>query len=205
MIQTIGEHKITNASIEDSIVDSMLTGEKIRILYSDPPWGTGNLKYWVTMNKKMTGKDFAPLTYDKLLDRIKDLTTKYVDGHVFIEIGVKWEKEVTEHMSTYLTNIEKFVMLYRSGSKMLPCLMMYGATDPKYKFNTQIYDPTNKTGADVSKNCIKAVAEEGAIVLDPCCGMGYTARAAVANKMQFRGNEFNSKRLQKTIDFLHSV
>jgi DNA modification methylase len=83
--------------------------------------------------------------------------------------------------------------------------MMYGATDPKYKFNTQIYDPTNKTGADVSKNCIKAVAEEGAIVLDPCCGMGYTARAAVANKMRFRGNEFNSKRLQKTIDFLHSV
>ena len=205
MIQTIGLHKITNASIEDSIVDQMLVGEKVRILYSDPPWGTGNLKYWATINKKMTGKEFSPLTYDKLLDRIKDLSIKYVDGHVFIEVGVKWEDEVTQHMASYLTNIQSFVTLYRSGSKILPCILMYGSTNQKYKFDTQIYNPTNQTGQEVAKNCIKAVAEEGAIVLDPCCGMGYTARAAIASKMRFRGNEFNSTRLQKTIDFLASI
>lgn len=205
MIREIGLHKITNASIEDTIVDQMLMGERARILYSDPPWGTGSLKYWATLNKKTTGREFQPLTYDKLLDRIKDLSIKYVDGHVFIEVGIKWESEVTQHMAGYLTNIQSFVLLYRSGIKVLPCILLYGSTNPKYKFNTQIYDPTNQTGAAVAKNCIGAVAEEGAIVLDPCCGMGYTARATVENKMRFRGNEFNSARLQKTINFLESI
>jgi DNA modification methylase len=205
MIQTIGNNKITNASIEDPIVDQMLQGEKVRILYSDPPWGSGNLKYWVTINKKMTGKEYAPLTYDKLLDRIKHLATNYVDGHVFIEIGPKWETEVMAHVSTYLHNIRRFVLLYKSGSKTLPCILVYGSTNPKYDYNVNIYDPTNQTGAKVAEGCIKAVAEEGAIVLDPCCGMGYTARGAVANKMRFKGNEFNAKRLQKTIDFLRTT
>lgn len=205
MIQSIGNHKVTNASIEDPIVDAMLSGEKVKILYSDPPWGSGNLKYWVTINKKMTGQVFTPLTYDKLLDRIKDLTLKHVDGHVFIEIGNNWENEVMDHVKTYLYNIQKFTLLYRSGSKILPCIMLYGGTSPKYSYNNHIYNPTNQTGAVVAQGCIKAVAEPNAIVLDPCCGMGYTARAAVANGMRFRGNEFNAKRLQKTIEFLESA
>jgi predicted methyltransferase len=41
------------------------------------------------------------------------------------------------------------------------------------------------------------------IVLDPMCGMGYTAQAAIKYGLAFRGNELNSVRLQKTIDRLH--
>lgn len=44
MIQTIGPHKVTNASVEQPEVDQMLVGERVSILYSDPPWGDGNLK-----------------------------------------------------------------------------------------------------------------------------------------------------------------
>lgn len=32
----------------------------------------------------------------------------------------------------------------------------------------------------------------------PCCGMGFSAQIACDNKMMFRGNELNSKRLEKT-------
>ena len=37
------------------------------------------------------------------------------------------------------------------------------------------------------------------IVLDPCCGMGYSAQAALDYGFSFRGNELNRKRLDKTL------
>lgn len=39
-------------------------------------------------------------------------------------------------------------------------------------------------------------------VFDPCCGKGYTARAAVAAGMKFRGIELNPKRAAVTIGWL---
>jgi predicted methyltransferase len=42
--------------------------------------------------------------------------------------------------------------------------------------------------------------QKGDKILDPCCGMGYTAQIAIDNGMYFYGNELNAKRLQKTIN-----
>jgi len=39
---------------------------------------------------------------------------------------------------------------------------------------------------------------QGGICLDPMCGMGFTAQAAVNRGMRFFGNELNLKRLEKT-------
>lgn len=169
-------------------------------MYSDPPWGDGNLRYWATMNRKMTGKEFAPLTYKVLIDRIIDLIRKYVDGHVFIETGLRWEQETIAAIQGLVTGIRTYRLQYRSGSKMLQNVMIYGVTDTRHAPMT--FDPTGMTGHEVSRRCIESVAIPDGIVLDPCCGMGYSARAAVQAGMRFRGNEFNAKRLQKTIDFL---
>jgi len=203
MIQTIGQHKITNDSIESPIIDSMLAGEKVSVLYSDPPWGNGNLKYWVTMNKKMTGKEFKPLTYSALITRIVGLIHNYVNGHVFIETGPKWEKETIEAIQGLIKNIRVYRLQYRSGSNMLENVMIYGVTDTRHPMMQ--FDPSGMHGFEVPKQCIASVATPGGIVFDPCCGMGYSAKAAVRAGMRFRGNEFNAKRLQKTIDFLKST
>ena len=40
------------------------------------------------------------------------------------------------------------------------------------------------------------------VVLDPMCGMGYTAQATAGMGLTFRGNELNATRLRKTIDRL---
>jgi hypothetical protein len=203
MIKTIGAHKITNASIDDPIVDSLLAGEKIDIFYSDPPWGDGNLKYWVTMNKKMTGREFTPLTYTALIDRITGLIKNHVHGHVFIETGKAWEAETVQALNGLVHGVRTYKLLYKSGSKMLENVLIYGVTDPSIpRMN---FDPTGMSGLAVVNKCIEAVATPNGIVCDPCCGMGYSARAAVKNGMRFRGNEFNAKRLQKTIDFLEKV
>jgi hypothetical protein len=203
MIKEIGLHKVTNASIDDPIVDQMLAGEKVHVMYSDPPWGDGNLRYWVTMNKKMTGNEYKPLTYDALINRIVDLIQNHVDGHVFIETGLKWEAETIEKIQGLVHNIRTYRLQYKSGSRMLENVLIYGVTDTSHPLMD--FDPSGMSGVAVPTKCIEAVAKPNAIALDACCGMGYTARAAVNAGMRFRGNEFNAKRLQKTIDFLEKA
>ena len=52
MIYNIKNHKVQNADIMQGI-DNLMLNEKADFIYSDPPWGQGNLKYWQTMNVKM--------------------------------------------------------------------------------------------------------------------------------------------------------
>ena len=199
-IQNIGWHKITNASVDEAVVDDMLRGERVNILYSDPPWGDGNLKYWVTMNKKMSGREFTPIPYSVLVERFRGLISNYVDGHVIIETGKAWLGETVNMLRPVVHNIDVYTLQYRSGSRMLECVMISGVTNPSYP--KMSFNPTGMHGYEVPKQSIASIATPGGIVLDPCCGMGYTARAAVSAGMQFRGNEFNPVRLAKTVKFL---
>jgi len=70
---TIGPHKVNCGSLTSPELDSMLAGERVDILYSDPPWGDGNLAYWQTMNRKMTGAETPQVKHDELYDRIMGL------------------------------------------------------------------------------------------------------------------------------------
>jgi hypothetical protein len=204
MILSVGTHRVTNASIEDPVIDEMLKGVKIDILYSDPPWGDGNMKYWVTLNKKMTGKSFIPLTYQSLINRIFDLATKYVSGYVCIETGLRWEQKLISEMnSRNMHHIKSFLLQYKSGSKMIDNVMVVCGTSEQYNFPFDGYKILYPYyGKDLVNYVISQIP--GKTVLDPCCGMGYTANAAVNNCKTFFGNEFNSKRLDKTITILES-
>lgn len=195
-VQVIGDHKVTNGSIESPEIDAMLAGEQVDILYSDPPWGDGNLKYWATMNKKMTGQEVAPISYDALLARIRGLVETYVRGHVFIETGLRWEDSIVEEMSGYLSGVRAYHLEYKSGSRTLTNVLVHGTNAECAPFTI---DPTGGSGYANVKRVVENVAVPGGIILDPCCGMGYTAQAAVDTGMRFRGNELNAKRLAKTI------
>lgn len=201
MRRKIGNSIVTQGSVENGQVESLFSdGRKADILYSDPPWGDGNTKYWNTMNKKMTGQEAPVLTFAQLIDRVISLATAHVHGLVVIETGLRWGKEVEDKMAAAgITHISAKTISYRSGSRILPNLMIFGSTDGKKR----VYSPPTKTmGVALVKDCISKFKTEGGVVFDPCCGMGYSAKAALANGMSFRGNELNAKRLQKTIDFL---
>lgn len=192
-VQTIGKHKITNASIESPLVDRMLAGEKINVIYSDPPWGDGNLKYWATMNKKMTGEEFNPLSYSDLLNRIVSLIKNYVDGWAFIETGLRWEAEAVASLGSVLHGITTHKIYY---NQTLPNILIAGHTSKGYTWD---FDPSGFMDQKLVTEVLKSVCKENDIVLDPCCGMGWTAQACVNLNLVFRGNEFNKKRLEKTI------
>jgi hypothetical protein len=181
----------------------MLTGERVDVLYSDPPWGDGHLAYWQTMNRKMTGAETPQVKHDELYDRIMGLVGRYVSGYVFIETGLRWKEYVIQRfLNAGLLMVADYPLTYRSGSKLMENVLVCASTDMSFRREWPPFNPCPYRGAELVRRVVGSVARPGGIVLDPCCGMGYTARAAVAAGMQFRGNELNQARLDKTIEFL---
>lgn len=204
MIRNIGIHAISDSCITSAEVDRLMLNEKAAIFYSDPPWGDGNLKYWVTLNHRHTGRQFNAISYHQLIDRICQLIRLYVDGHVFLETGINFVDDAISGLGPVIDRIKTFKIRYRSGSRFIDNCLIHGFTHRRDDLAFD-FDPTGMTGYSVVERCILAASGPGEIVFDPCCGMGYSARAAVNAGMRFRGNEFNTKRLEKTIEFLKTT
>jgi hypothetical protein len=200
MITVLGEHKVRHGDVMNGIAD-LMGNDKADIFYSDPPWGEGNLKYWQTMNVKMNPEAVKKqVNLDLFLNKIFETAATYSKGIIFIEYGVRWADMIKHKSSIYgLKHICVIKTLYGSGKNMLPLdlhiLSKQLITVPIDYVNYV----SNTHGYETLKRATAPFIVKGGIVLDPCCGMGYSAQVAVDNGMRFRGNELNKERLQKTI------
>lgn len=197
----LGKHIVSNEDVQNVDFNKVLKGSKAHILYTDPPWGDGNMKYWCTLNKRHTGQEIEAMSYKTLIKIIKDMIKNHVDGYVFLETGNKWLDETLNDVKDVIYNEKVYNLRYKSGSKLLTNPVIVGTTDP----NLVLPNLDELEGAideHSLKIAIPLLAKEGAILLDPTCGMGNSARSAIKNKMRFVGNEFNAKRLEKTINSL---
>lgn len=199
----VKEHKLINGNVMDGIADLMGT-DKASIFYSDPPWGQGNLNYWQTINKRHNGIERKETDYNAFLNQIFDLAKKHTNGMVFIEYGIKWEKDIISIGEQHgLKHLGVATIKYKSGSKWLPHQLHIFTTADKSLPEGYLKSLDGTTGMDCLTKAVKPFYVEGGIILDPCCGLGMTSRLAVKLKMNFRGNELNPKRLQTTIDWLN--
>ena len=199
MIEQIGKHTVSCASLETVDFGALMGGRKANVFFSDPPWGEGNTKYWNTMNKKMTGEDIPRITYNTLINKIVEIRRFNVDGYVFIATGLRFEQELIDLIKPYVYNIRRQECLY--NNKTLKYVVISCATRPELFFDVDI---TKIYAYDIVNTCIKKVSKDGDIVLDPCCGLGYVAKSAVENNLIFIGNELNKKRLEKTKSKLYA-
>ena len=201
MIADIGMHRVRHGDVMDTDGINLLMGDdRADIFYSDPPWGEGNLKYWQTMNQKMTGTKAQPVDLDKFLHNIFSIAVTYTNRVILIEYGVRWYDMIKQRGEAFgLTHYGAGNCLYRSGSKLRPLhLHLFGKGQlavPQGYFQGL----TDTTAMKTLRQAVMPFAEPGKIILDPCCGMGYTAQVALETGMVFRGNELNYKRLAKTI------
>ena len=169
-------------------------GERADIIYSDPPWGEGNLKYWRTHN----GQCGHPVEWRGFLFTVRDVAvaTLRPGGHLFIEMGLRWVDELAVVMGAAgFSECNRWRMYYGSRKKMFPNVLWYSGPGAPC-------DPTDMFGEPATRHVIDSVAVPGALVFDPCCGKGMTARCAVRAGMRFAGVELNPKRAQVTIDWL---
>ena len=206
-IQEFGQHRVRHGDVTDAKgIVRLMGGDRATIMYSDPPWGEGNIKYWATMNKKMTGDVVEPAPLSTFLDSIFDIAEAYVDRWLVVEYGVRWRSEIqTRGVNAGFIPRDVIEIQYRSGSKMLPLdlhvFSKVGLELPEgYSAGvkgTSGYSGVKAAIGPLARAC--GSPERSVTLLDPCCGMGYTAQAALDFGCRFIGNELNSKRLAKTI------
>lgn len=200
-IQVIGKHRLQNGDVYLGI-DRLMNGEKADFCYSDPPWGSGNLKYWKTMNEKMNETAIKPecLDVEDFLDKIFQIAKKHTKGFVVIEYGLKWQDKVMYFArKNGLHFCTKVQTLYGSGSQKLPLINMFFHTEGVQEIDVSSIH--NLTGYEVVFRIFSLLNAKQNVtkVLDFCCGMGYTAQASIDNDLQFFGNELNTARLEKTV------
>ncbi len=199
MIYQIGGHKVRHGDIHDEAgVKKLTSGVKADIFYSDPPWGTGNIKYWDTMNKKMNGINDSTGNFnvDVFLGVVLDNAKRHTNGWVVIEYGKRWVDKVKsmarERGLIYCGQVEARY----SGDNLLE-IIFFRTDEERHIDLSGIY---HLSGYKCVKEIFKLLSpQEGGVGMDLCCGMGYTAQACVDNGMSFVGNELNKKRLGKTI------
>jgi hypothetical protein len=161
-----------------------LRGEKAQIVYSDPPWGEGNLRYWRTHNGQ---SDLLP-KWDTFLNLFCDVVSENIaaGGHVFVEMGLRWVDQVALEMEKRgLPETQRWQCVYTS--KKLPNVLWHSGPIASC-------DPTGMGGVAMTAHVLGSVAVPNALVLDPCCGKGMTARCSVRLGMRFAGVELNPKR-----------
>lgn len=199
MITQIGSHKTKCGNLIDGI-DDLMGSEKADVIYSDPPWGQGNLSYWETIRLRQTGAtERRDNDLFKFLDMFFLSAQKYAKNVLLAEYGIKWREMFLGTAKGFgFQNNVTIRTLYKSGAKVLPMELHVLSKTPVNLPPGYVESVTDTQDMDTVKNAVKPFVAPGGILLDPCCGMGFSARTALHYGMVFRGNELNSSRLAKT-------
>lgn len=168
-----------------------LGGELADIVYSDPPWGPGNLMYWRTHNGETERPDWR-----RFLDTFCGVVASSIKpgAHVFVEMGLRWVDDLAETMASLeIHESKRWTCFY--GNPKLPNVLWYSGPGTTT-------DPSGMAGVAMTRTALEGVASPGALVFDPCCGKGMTARCALRLGMRFAGVELNPKRAAVTQKWL---
>lgn len=193
----IGPHRLLCGDITAGAVGKLMAGELADVIYSDPPWGPGNQQYWHTMNVRGS----TPRTpWSEFLRAFCQASAEHraADAPVFVEMGLRWVDELIATMAAVgLPYQRQWRILY--GQKKKPhtnVLCLFGPRD----IPVEMPDPP--FGEPITRATLEACVRPGMIVLDPCTGLGMTARITHTLGAHFRGTELNAARLERTAAWL---
>lgn len=169
-----------------------LEGERADIVYCDPPWGPGLLRYFRTLN----GEPDADPSWPEFLELLAQVIVGCVapGGHIFIEMGEQWADELAAAMAAAGAPESGRWTCYYSSPKR-PQVVWYSGPGTTT-------DPSGLSGVKMTHTALAGVARLGALVFDPCCGKGMTAKCALRLGMRFAGVELNPARARVTQDIL---
>lgn len=196
MIYKIGQHKIMVGNIVDGI-DNLMLNEKAYIVYTDPPWSQGNLKWWEKKLEKDTG-NFISNNYVDIIEKLFNIVNLYCQEWFFLEFSVKNEFILNNLNKINFKLIDIKTCLYKGGGKYLPFKLHIFSKTGK---SNSIFSSILKTDKDydVVKKAVYPIAKQNEILLDPFSGLGNSFRVAIETGMIYRGNEINEKRVLQSL------
>jgi hypothetical protein len=186
-MKIIGEwqHTMQSYSIKiynEDIITSDLTEIPIcDCVYSDPPWGIGNLRYWRTMN----GQPNYSSDWYFFLERFKHqcYTHSTTNAPILIEMGLRFVGDVKHFFGKPK---QEFLCNYNSG-KNRNMLLVFGGS---------VGDVAGMTGFNLVKTALSTLDPSPTSVLDPCAGKGTTLRVCRNLGISCYANELNTRRFQ---------
>jgi hypothetical protein len=170
------------------------------VFYCDPPWGAGTLKFFENLRAKQENIQSTSIPeFDDFITKFFDVIDRWAKDLVFIEYGKKWANLILEKsLARGLRHHKTIEVQYRSGAKLLPshlhALSKSGSVQLAYLDQLR-----HLRGAELVTEALRPHISPGNLILDPCCGCGFTAAAALELNADFYGNEINEVRLAKTI------
>lgn len=196
----IGPHRLLVGDVTAGTVKDLMGGELADVVYSDPPWGPGNLQFWATMHARGS---VPRETWPRFLDAFCSSVVKHTrpEAPIFVEMGLRWVDDLDAAMRSWgLGRRRRWDITYGSKRRPLPnTLLLYGPT------NVVVTLPDPPHGEPVTLAVLGAVVRPGVVVLDPCTGFGMTARITHRLGGVFRGTELNPQRLARTAAWLQKA
>lgn len=217
MLKIINNHIVQCSDImKDQTKLIEMIRNKVDILYCDPPWGDGMIKFFNTLRKKQTNTYSENLPHNKMfLQRLAVLTLESKAKFICIENGNKWSLETEEIFKSngffHVATINGYYDKPKKSMKVHLFLNLEQLEDKSNEFIKSIKEKfikncTDKSGFELVESvffaCMGTNLKEKT-VFDLCCGFGMTAKIAKKHGMNFIGNEVNQKRLDKTIKVLN--
>jgi len=198
-----GKHYFTQGGINHPQVNEMIKErypEGIDFCYTDPPWGTGNLNYWKTMNNKAN-----PINMTEQLDQeqleviVADTICDNVINYAFIVYGIREAESLMKKFKAKpnVKDVQYIKKKYQSGSKWYEnCIIIVTLN------NAEVRDFSELNGQNGIKS-LKTVCEmfKGKFrsCLEMFVGIGYYAKVLDKYGFDIIGNELNAARLEKAI------
>lgn len=171
----------------------------VRLINSDPPWSSGNCKFWRTFAKMPKAVEYRSFlrAYLALIAPFEPLhmvvAQSVHEGNVLVEM-------VQEVFGGKYRHKGDWIATYNAGKKRLP-LKIVGFARWDVSLSKD-FDPSGRHGKDVIDLTFRAFGAPGEYVFDPCTGTGATVRFAHKYGMHALGTELNPVRLGKTLSWL---
>lgn len=197
MKHKITNHNIIHPNVEKNIKENFPNG--LDFCYTDPPWGTGNLKYWTTLLTKHNGLQEHTINQDELENRFVKLITENVNNYAFIVYGKHQGDSCVAKFKQMpnVKDVQVYVKKYRSGSHWIDNIVICVTLN-----NAEIVDWSimqTLKGLSGLKYICERFKGKYTTCLELFIGVGYYLSMLNKNKYIVCGNEMNITRLQRAL------
>lgn len=158
------------------------------IIWCDPPWEDGMVKYFETLNKKQNGK-IVVNKIDGILDTLFRLA--HNGKPICVEYSVKGHERLIRIAEKY--NHQYFHTTFAKQDNGSPSVIIF--------FNTDFILPDNIVGYKNTTLGVQGLKAKH--VFDPFAGIGRTARAVLKAGATYHGSEFNKTRYDRLCSILN--
>lgn len=200
----VKKHVFTQGNISAKNIDKAIKEHYpngIDFCYTDPPWGTGNLNYWKTINKKMNdGLLIDQIDQQELEERIVPLICNNVNNYAFIVYGVREAQSIMDKFKANpkVIDVQYIEKKYKSGNKwMKNCVIAITFKGSVVHDFTALL--SNENGIKGLVKVCELLKGDNKSVLELFVGIGYYLKVLDKYGFNVIGNELNLSRLQKAI------